>query len=88
MQFKTIHKFTLSRGITNTFRFPVGSSVVKAGEQQEQETIWVECPRDSANYEDRSFSIFGTNWAVPSDAIYIDTIVSVDGHVWHIYEVK
>ena len=83
---RTIHNYPLYVGKSIECWLPAGAKVLKVDRQGQALCLWAEI-EDSAPFERRLFSVFGTGHAMPDHVplTFIDTVF--DGsYVWHVYE--
>lgn len=86
---KKIYKYPLNITDTQEIEMPSGSIILKGGEQFGELFIWSIVDPESELIESRTICIFGTGNELPYNINrhrYIDTIISENGLVWHIFE--
>lgn len=74
---------------TFDFHFPKSEPILKVGEQGNAICLWAWHDPEWTNPVQRTFVIYGTGWDVPDlgHKKYIDSVITSDGFVWHIFEV-
>lgn len=72
--------------VMSKIEMPPGSIIVSAGfDPSRQLSVWAEVPVDFDRLVERKIGVFGTGYAIPDDAKYVDTFI--DGpFVYHIYD--
>lgn len=83
---RTIHKYPLYVGKNIECWLPAGARILTIGYQGQALCLWAEID-DSAPFERRVFSVFGTGHLMPDNVplAFIDTVFE-GPYVWHIYE--
>lgn len=85
---KTIYKYPFKMGMNDSVwrhLMPIGSSIIKVGEQDDEVCMWAEVNLDLP-LEARGFFIIGTGFSIPSDSTYVGSVQMDSGLVWHVYE--
>lgn len=85
---RTIHKFKLATtGEIQEFHLPLGSAILKFGEQNGQVVMWVDVRTENNTYV-KHLQIIGTGHDIGEyPSLWLDTVQMSNGLVWHIYEI-
>lgn len=84
---KYVYKYPIPRIMDESIEMPVGAKIVRFDLQRGHFTLWAEVP-ETDEVENRFFTVFGTGFLIPDDAVYIGTTMQNEGDfVWHCYEV-
>lgn len=82
---QTVQEIILPLNIKTVTEMPLDHKILKAGEQNGNLVIWIQCDL-KCKYAPEIFEVIKTGGKVPKDHDYIDTVQMFNGLVWHIYK--
>lgn len=87
---KTVHKFVLLFKDDQSVEMPVGAQILCVQNQREWLCIWALVDNQQAEYEIRSFKIYGTGHQINAmnEHNYIGSPQFEGGVVWHLFEIN
>jgi len=80
---KSIYKYKISVG-ENYLDLPANFKALHVGIQNDGLYVWILVDLDAKELIRTRFLVFGTGWEIEKDYIYVGTVQTNAGYVWHV----
>jgi hypothetical protein len=84
---KIIYKHSIQVG-TLTLNLPNDAEFLTAQIKDNCIYAWVRHSAHTSNYTAFRINVIGTGWEHSQEGTYLDTVITADGYVWHVFYEK